>query len=64
MIRPNIRKIEKTASSAEIGKYLIIVERYMKEKAEDYIDDVFALIPELEDQPANFKKPQRAFKKA
>jgi hypothetical protein len=67
IIHPNIRKIEKTASSAEIGKYLLIVDRYMKEQAENYIDEVLALLPELENQPANFKKPQRggnAFKKA
>jgi hypothetical protein len=38
----------------------------MKEQAEDYVDSVFELLPELEGQPANFKKPQRggnAFKK-
>jgi hypothetical protein len=67
LIHPNIRKIEKTASSAELGKYLLIINRYVKEQAENYIDSIFELVPELENQPANFKRPQRggnAFKKA
>jgi hypothetical protein len=67
LIHPNIRKIEKAASSAELGKYLLIINRYMKEQeAKDYVDSVFKLVPELENQPANFKRPQRggnAFKK-
>jgi hypothetical protein len=66
LAHPNIRKIEKTASSTEIGKYLLIIDRYMKEQAEDYVDDIFELIPELNDHPANFKRPQsggNAFKK-
>jgi hypothetical protein len=48
LAHPNIRKIEKTASSAELGKYLLIVDRYMKEEAEDYVDSVFEIVPELE----------------
>jgi hypothetical protein len=38
----------------------------MKEQVENYVDDVFDLLPELENYPANFKKPQRggnAFRK-
>jgi hypothetical protein len=67
LIHPNIRKIEKTASSAELGKYLLIIDRYVKEQAKNYIDSIFELVPELENQPAKFKRPQRggnAFKKA
>jgi hypothetical protein len=66
LAHPNIRKIEKTASSAELGKFLLIVDRYMKEQVENYVDDVFDLVPDLENHPANFKKPQRggnAFRK-
>jgi hypothetical protein len=66
LAHPNIRKIEKTASSAELGKFLLIIDRYMKDQVENYIDDVFELVPELENQPVNFKKPQRggnAFRK-
>jgi hypothetical protein len=66
LAHPNIRKIEKTASSAELGKFLFIIDRYMKEQAEEYVDSVLELVPELENHPASFKKPQRggnAFKK-
>lgn len=54
LAHPNIWKIKKTASSAELGKYLLIVDWYMKEQAEDYVNSVFKLIPELDGQPANF----------
>jgi hypothetical protein len=67
LVHPNIRKIEKTASSNDLGKYLLIIYRYMKEQAENYVDSVLELVPELENQPANFKRPQRggnAFRKA
>jgi hypothetical protein len=39
----------------------------MKDQVENYIDSVFELIPELDNQPASFKNPQRggnAFQKA
>jgi hypothetical protein len=67
MSHPNIRRIEKTASSLEVGKYLVIVDRHMKESVEDFLDEVFSRTPELENQPLNFAKPQRggnAFRKA
>jgi hypothetical protein len=67
LAHPNIRKIEKTASSAELGKFLLIIDQYMKDQVENYVDSVFELIPELENQPASFMKPQRggnAFRKA
>jgi hypothetical protein len=54
LAHPNIQKIKKTASSAEIGKYLLIVDRYMKEQAKDYVNSVFDLLPELDGQPENF----------
>jgi hypothetical protein len=62
----DIRKIEKTASSQELGKYMLQVVRDSKEEVEQYLDDLFSEIPELEGQPASFKRPQRggnAFKK-
>jgi hypothetical protein len=67
MSHPNIRKIEKTASSSNVGKFLVIVDRHMKDSAEDFLDEVFSRTPELENQPMNFTKPQRggnAFRKA
>jgi flagellar biosynthesis chaperone FliJ len=39
----------------------------MKDQVENYVDSVFELVPELENQPINFKKPQRggnAFRKS
>lgn len=63
---PNIIAIEPTASSLTLGKYMVLADRDFKEDVEDFIDAVFAQMPELEDQPENFKKPQRggnAFKK-
>jgi hypothetical protein len=61
-----IRKIEKTASSTELGKYMLQVDRENKEEVEEYLDELFAQIPELDGQPASFTQPQRggnAFKK-
>jgi hypothetical protein len=63
---PNIQKIISTASSSEIGKYLVVIDRYLKEEVEDFLDETFDNLPEMETYPANFKKPQRggnAFKK-
>jgi hypothetical protein len=45
---------------------MLQVERDSKEEVEQYLDDLFSEIPELEGQPASFKPPQRggnAFKK-
>jgi hypothetical protein len=64
---PNILKIEHTASSVTLGKYLVIFERYMRDEVEFHMDELFEQIPDLPDQPMNFTKPQRggnAFKKA
>jgi hypothetical protein len=47
-------------------KYILLVDREFKEDVEDFVDLVFAKMPELNDQPENFKKPQQggnAFKK-
>jgi hypothetical protein len=63
---PGIRKIKKTASSKALGKYMLQVEREDKEEIEDFLDGLFAQIPELEGQPASFTRPQsggNAFKK-
>jgi uncharacterized protein YacL (UPF0231 family) len=61
-----VQKIEKTASSNALGKYMLQVNRELKEEVKDYLDGLFAQIPELEGQPASFVRPQRggnAFKK-
>jgi hypothetical protein len=63
---PNIMAIEPTASSTTLGKYMVLVDRECKEDVEDFIDEIFSKMPELEGQPENFRKPQRggnAFKK-
>jgi BMFP domain-containing protein YqiC len=63
---PSIHAIEPTASSATLGKYILLVDREFKEDVEDFVDSIFAKMPELDDQPGSFKKPQRggnAFKK-
>jgi hypothetical protein len=55
----NIKKIEKTASSKELGKFMILADRDCKEDIEEYVDNLFAQLPELENQPGGFSKPQR-----
>jgi hypothetical protein len=63
---PNIMAIEPTASSNNLGKYMVLVDRECKEDVEDFIDEIFNKMPELEGQPENFRKPQRggnAFRK-
>jgi hypothetical protein len=62
----NVLAIEPTASSVTLGKYILLVDREFKDDVEDFVDAIFEKIPELSEQPANFKKPQRggnAFKK-
>jgi hypothetical protein len=62
----SVLAIEPTASSATLGKYILLVDREFKVNVEDFVDEIFERIPELNDQPENFKKPQRggnAFKK-
>jgi uncharacterized protein YacL (UPF0231 family) len=61
-----IRKIKKKASTQELGKYMLQVDRDIKEEVEEFLDWLFAQIPELNGQPASFTRPQRggnAFKK-
>lgn len=53
-----VYKIVPTASSNEIGKFLIITHREDKESVEDYVNALFQQIPELPNQPMNFKKTQ------
>jgi hypothetical protein len=63
---PSVLAIEPTASSATVGKYILLVDREFKDDVEDFVDSIFEKIPELSGQPGNFKKPQRggnAFKK-
>jgi hypothetical protein len=64
---PNIRKIISTTSSSEIGKYLLLVDRYLKDDVETFVDELFGQLPEMKNFPVNFRKPQRggnAFKQA
>jgi hypothetical protein len=56
---PNIMAIEPTASSATLGKYMVLVDRECKEDVEEFIDEVFSKVPEIEGQPEHFRKPQR-----
>jgi hypothetical protein len=55
---PNIQSVERTASTKDLGKFLLIVDRDSKEDVEDFLDGLFAHIPES-NQIAQFKKPQR-----
>jgi hypothetical protein len=63
---PHILAIESTASSNTLGKFMVLVDREMKDDVEEFLDSVFEKMPDLEGQPENFRKPQRggnAFKK-
>jgi phosphatidylglycerophosphatase A len=59
---PNILAIEPTASSATLGKYMILADRDGKEEVEEFIDEIFDTIPDMENQPENFSKPRRGGK--
>jgi hypothetical protein len=54
---PNVLKIEKTASSKELGKYMLIVEREEKEEVEEFLENLFEQFPD-DFQQGQFKKPQ------
>jgi hypothetical protein len=56
---PNVLAIEPTASTTTLGKYVLLVDREGKDDVEELIDNVFERLPEFENQPENFKKPQR-----
>jgi hypothetical protein len=53
---PHIYAIKPTASSIKLGKYMVLVDR----EVEDFLDEVFNIVPELKEYPENFKKPQRS----
>jgi hypothetical protein len=55
----NIIAIKPMASTNTLGKYMVLVDRECKEDVEDFIDNIFSKVPELEGQPEHFKKPQR-----
>jgi hypothetical protein len=38
---------------------MILADRDCKEDIEEYVDNLFAQLPELENQPGGFSKPQR-----
>jgi hypothetical protein len=55
---PSILKVEKTASSTELGKFMLIVDRDDKEIVEDFLENLFDQFPE-NFQTGQFQKPQR-----
>lgn len=55
----NVIKLEKTASSAELGKYLLIMDRYEKEEIEIFVDELFDQVINITDKVASFERPQR-----
>jgi hypothetical protein len=55
----NVMGLETTASSKELGKYILVADREQKEEVETYVDEIFDLIPECENHSVPFKKPQR-----
>jgi hypothetical protein len=55
---PNVLKMEKTASSKDLGKYMLIVERDSKEEVDEFLENLFDQIPD-NFQPGQFPKPQR-----
>jgi hypothetical protein len=56
---PNIMAIEPTASSATLGKFMVLVDRECKDDVEVFIDEIFEKVPELDGNPEHFRKPQR-----
>jgi hypothetical protein len=55
----NVMGLETTASSKDLGKYILVVDREQKEEVEAYVDELFNRIPECENHSVPFKKPQR-----
>jgi hypothetical protein len=55
----NVMGLETTASSKELGKYILVADREQKEEVEAYVDEIFDRIPECENHSVPFKKPQR-----
>jgi hypothetical protein len=56
----NVLSMETTASSKDLGKYMLVVDRECKDIVEDYIDELLRQIPELEETPSTpFNRPQR-----
>jgi hypothetical protein len=56
---PHVIRLETTASSQDLGKYMLMVDREFKEDVDDYIDNLFNQVPKTGDENASFKKPQR-----
>jgi hypothetical protein len=56
--RPHIHSVERTASTKDLGKFMLVVDREEKDKIEEFLDGLLEQIPE---GPAigQFKKPQR-----
>jgi hypothetical protein len=56
---PHVIRMETTASSRDLGKYMLMVDRDFKEDVDEFIDNLFDQVPETGDEKATFKKPQR-----
>jgi hypothetical protein len=55
----NILHMLTTASSKDLGKYMLMVDREFKDDVEEYIDNLFDNMPECKNHSVPFKKPQR-----
>jgi hypothetical protein len=56
---PNTLSMEPTASTKDLGKYMLVIDRECKDIVEDYIDEMLRQIPELDGNSTPFKHPQR-----
>jgi hypothetical protein len=57
--QPNIISFKQTASSKDLGKYILVVERDSKEEVEEFVDSLFQQLPESDGTGTQFKRPQR-----
>jgi hypothetical protein len=55
---PSIQSVERTASTKELGKFMLLVDRDDKEEVEEFLDGLLEQIPEG-NNIGQFKKPQR-----
>jgi hypothetical protein len=50
----NVLSMESTASTKDLGKYMLVIDRECKDIVEDYIDKILQQIPELDKNPTPF----------
>jgi hypothetical protein len=55
----NVLSMESTASTKDLGKYMLVVDRECKDIVEEYIDEILRQVPELDENTTPFKRPQR-----